>query len=154
MNAVASVSPAASRAQDRPWTLRTPQPPAIRGYRSVDALFATAGTERYERLVPPTKGQPAAKAEPRATSPDRRFVIEKQKAIMDAYPAEYVVMVGDRLIAHTPDKKEAFAHWDAAWDEAGEEEEPVVFPPAAARTRFMPVVRGRSVSPKTIGPKR
>ncbi|NUQ75661.1 MAG: hypothetical protein HUU21_19120 [Polyangiaceae bacterium] len=75
---------------------------------------------------------------------DAEALVARQKAIVNAYPNEYVVLLGDRLIAHTPNKEEAFSQFDAAWDES-EDLEPIVVPPADRRGLPGPVLRGRSI---------
>jgi hypothetical protein len=65
----------------------------------------------------------------------------RQKALAAAYPEEYVVLVGDRVLVHTQDKEEAFARYDAAVEQGGEE--PIVIPPGALRQTPPPVLRGR-----------
>jgi hypothetical protein len=90
-----------------------------------------------------------AGAESRDALTAARSIVERQKAIVAAYPEEYVVLLGDRLIAHTPDKEEAFSRSEAAWDES-EDLEPIVVPPAKQRELRGPVLRGRSI-PTTRG---
>ncbi len=65
----------------------------------------------------------------------------RQKALAAAYPEEYVVLVGDRILVHTRDKEEAFARYDAAVEQGGEE--PIVIPPGVLRQTPPPVLRGR-----------
>lgn len=71
----------------------------------------------------------------------------RRKAILAEYPNDYVVFVGERMIAHTSDKEAAFAAFDAAWD--GQErgnEVPLVVPPASRRGDLSPLVlRGRAL---------
>ena len=57
----------------------------------------------------------------------------RQKALAAAYPEEYVVLVGDRVLVHTRDEEEAFARYEAAVERGGEE--PIVIPPGALRHR-------------------
>ncbi|WP_438015493.1 DUF5678 domain-containing protein [Sorangium sp. So ce315] len=69
---------------------------------------------------------------------------ERQAALAEAYPDEYVVLVDERLIAHTRDKDEAYAQYDAAFNEQGGGE-PIVIPPGALRRIAPPALRGRAV---------
>ncbi len=70
-----------------------------------------------------------------------RTTAARQKALAGAYPDEYVVLVGDRIVVHTKDKEEAY---NAAFEQDGEE--PIVVPPGALRQIPPPVVRGRRLS--------
>ena len=65
----------------------------------------------------------------------------RQKALAAAYPEEYVVLVGDRVLVHTRDKEEAFERYDAVVEQG--DEEPIVIPPGALRQTPPPVLRGR-----------
>jgi hypothetical protein len=76
----------------------------------------------------------------------------RQKALAAAYPEEYVVLVGDRVIVHTRDKEEAFARYDAAVEQGGEE--PIVIPPGALRQTPPPVLRGRMFAGPSRGTDR
>lgn len=75
----------------------------------------------------------------------QQTLAERQAALADQYPEEYVVLRGERVIAHTPDKQGAFAHYDAAVEEAGEQE-PILMPPGAQRRTPRPIVRGRALA--------
>lgn len=86
----------------------------------------------------------SAPASPGEVHSDAEALVARQRAIVNTYPNEYVVLLGDRLIAHTPDKEEAFSRFDAAWDES-EDLEPIVVPPAERRGLPGPVLRGRSL---------
>jgi hypothetical protein len=76
----------------------------------------------------------------------------RQKALAAAYPEEYVVLVGDSVLVHTRDKEEAFARYDAAVEQGGEE--PIVIPPGALRRTPPPVLRGRMFAGPSRGPDR
>lgn len=65
----------------------------------------------------------------------------RQKVLAAAYPDEYVVLVGDRVLVHTRDKEEAFARYDTAVEQG--DEEPIVIPPWALRRTLPPALRGR-----------
>ena len=68
----------------------------------------------------------------------------RQAALADAYPDEYVVLLVDRVIAHTQDKEEAYAQYDAAFEG---DAEPIILPPGALRRIQPPVIRGRAFAP-------
>jgi hypothetical protein len=53
------------------------------------------------------------------------------------------VLLGDRVIAHTQDKEDAYAQHDAAFEG---EAEPIILPPAALRRIQPPVIRGRALA--------
>lgn len=76
----------------------------------------------------------------------------RQKALAAAYPEEYVVLVGERVLVHTRDKEEAFACHDAAAEQGGEE--PIVIPPGALRQTPPPVLRGRMFAGPSRGTNR
>jgi hypothetical protein len=91
----------------------------------------------------------ATPATPDATAPT---TAARQKALAAAYPEEYVVLIGDRVIVHTRDKEEAFARYDAAVEQGGEE--PIVIPPGALRQTPPPVLRGRMFARSSRGTDR
>lgn len=63
---------------------------------------------------------------------------------MAQYPDEWVLLIGDRLYAHTKDKDAIWDYWDRAWDERKEDDpEPMVVPPYPKRGAPLPVFRGR-----------
>ena len=68
-----------------------------------------------------------------------------QASLAAQYPEEYVVLRGDRVLAHTLDKAEAFACYEDALEQTGNEE-PLIVPPAAYRQLPRPVVRGRALA--------
>ncbi len=77
--------------------------------------------------------------------PDAPTQEERQAALADDYPDEYVVLLGERIVVHTTNKDEAYAHYDAAFGEAGNVE-PIVIPPGALRRIGPPIIRGRAHS--------
>jgi hypothetical protein len=70
---------------------------------------------------------------------------DRQAALADQYPDEYVVLRGEQVIAHTPDKQGAFALYDSAIEEVNDEEA-ILIPPAARRRISRPIVRGRALA--------
>lgn len=68
---------------------------------------------------------------------------ERQAALADDYPNEYVVLLGERVVVHTTNKDEAYAHYDSAFGEAGSVE-PIIIPPGALRRIGPPIMRGRA----------
>jgi len=77
---------------------------------------------------------------------------DRQAALAAQYPDEYVVLRGEHLLVHTPDKDEAFAGYEAALEQGGGEE-PILIPSGARRRIPRPVVRGRS-SVRTLTTRR
>ena len=75
-------------------------------------------------------------------------LIDQQRALLDQYPDEWVLLVGDRLVFHTAVEGEVWDHWDAAWEgwKPGQPE-PMVVPPYPERDRKPPPIRGRGVRP-------
>lgn len=74
---------------------------------------------------------------------------ERQTALADAYPDEYVVLLGEQIIAHTVDKEEAYARYEAAFDFIGVGgAKPLIIAPGAMRKLGPPVSRGRAMAPK------
>lgn len=84
--------------------------------------------------------------EPSSGPPDARApsLEERQAALAAAYPDEYVVLVKERVVAHTRDKDEAYAHHEAALDEG--DGEPIIIPPGTLRRIGPPVIRGRALA--------
>lgn len=74
---------------------------------------------------------------------EAQVLAARQAALADAYPDEYVVLLGDRVIAHTQDKEEAYAQYDAAFEC---DAEPIILPPGALRRIRPPVIRGRALT--------
>ena len=87
-----------------------------------------------------------------AEAPSAPTTAARQKALAAAYPEEYVVLVGERVLVHTRDKEEAFARYDAAVEQGGEE--PIVIPPGALRQTPPPVLRGRMFAGASRGTAR
>ncbi|WP_437925382.1 hypothetical protein WMF37_40980 [Sorangium sp. So ce291] len=127
------------RATPADWPVITADPvePAAELDADINGPEPGAGTERPGSPPPPA---------PSSDPPDARAqaLAERQVALAEAYPDEYVVLVEERLIAHTRDKDEAYAHYDAAFDQQGVGE-PIVIPPGALRRIAPPVLRGRAV---------
>lgn len=70
---------------------------------------------------------------------------ERQAALAAAYPDEYVVLLGARIVVHTANRDEAYSQYDAAFDEEGGIE-PIVVAPGPLRRLGPPVVRGHALS--------
>ncbi|XXY53378.1 DUF5678 domain-containing protein [Sorangium sp. So ce269] len=121
------------------WPVVTADPHAPEGVIDADFDAPEPGADR-ER--PASSPPPVPSSDP----PDARAqaLAERQAALAEAYPDEYVVLVEERVIAHTRDKDEAYAHYDAAFEEQGIGE-PIVIPPGALRRIAPPVLRGRAV---------
>jgi plasmid stability protein len=89
----------------------------------------------------PEASSPPAKFDP-GIALEARSLAARQAALADAYPDEYVVLLGDRVIAHTQDKEDAYAQHDEAF---GGEAEPIILPPGALRRIQPPVICGRAL---------
>lgn len=76
---------------------------------------------------------------------DARSLGARQAALASAYPDEYVVFLGERLVAHTASRDEAHARYEAAFGQP-DGLEPIVVLPGASRRLGPPVLRGRAVS--------
>ncbi len=76
---------------------------------------------------------------------DARSLQERQATLARRYPDEYVVLLEERVVAHTADKDEAYAHYDAAFEEACGIE-PIVVAPGSLRRLGPPILRGRALS--------
>jgi len=75
-------------------------------------------------------------------------LFQRQKALLDQYPYEWVLLIGDQLFAHTPDEAIIWDLWDAAWNGWKQgRPEPMVVPPLPKRGEKPPPVRGRGVRP-------
>lgn len=95
-----------------------------------------------EARVEPTStesGSPPEKSS-HAIAFEAKSLAACQVALADAYPNEYVVLLGVRVIAHTQDKENAYARHDEAF---GGDAEPIILPPGALRRIQPPIIRGR-----------
>ncbi|WP_437829289.1 FitA-like ribbon-helix-helix domain-containing protein [Sorangium sp. So ce1153] len=119
---------------DWPVVTADPYDPDAELDADIDAPEPGAGTERPGSSPPPDPSSEPLDARAKALA-------ERQAALAEAYPDEYVVLVDERLIAHTRDKDEAYAHYDAAFEQGVGE--PIVIPPGALRRVAPPVLRGR-----------
>lgn len=127
-------------------------------------LLEVMCSHRAERALDDDSGEPGSGEEdstprPRSSPPasDQRdarpsALAERQAALAAAYPEEYVVLLGDRVLVHTRDKEEAYVHLDAAFD-AVSGAEPIIVPPGPLRRIGPPVLRGRAL-PRTGGATR
>ena len=79
----------------------------------------------------------------------RADFIRRRLAAANAYPLELVVLLGERVVFHSPDRAEAVARYRAVSTEAGESELPALVEPGKRRLRPDPVVRGRSTCTAT-----
>ncbi len=71
-------------------------------------------------------------------------LVEEQYRLARQHPGEYVVLVGEQIVSHSPDRQEAFRAYDQAFlDFPGRD--PVIAEPDGGPKR-PPVVRGRSLT--------
>ncbi|WP_437631724.1 FitA-like ribbon-helix-helix domain-containing protein [Sorangium sp. So ce854] len=119
--------------------------PAVTADRVDPDAELDADTDASEQAA--DTARPGSSPQPDSASdmPDPRAqaLAERQAALAEAYPDEYVVLVEERLLAHTRDKDEAYARYDAAFEQGAGE--PIVIPPGALRRIAPPVLRGRAV---------
>jgi plasmid stability protein len=114
----------------------------------IDAGECPADTE-IDVAPTPLGAEPSpreAAAEPDAIgggSTGASAIADRQAALAGAYPNEYVILVGDRVLVHTGDKEKAYAEHDAALDR---DEKPIIMPPGVLRRIPPPIVRGRSLA--------
>ena len=69
----------------------------------------------------------------------------RQAALAAGWPDEYVVLRGEQVLLHTPDKGDAFACYEEALEQPGDDA-PLVVPPGAKRQLPRPVFRGRALA--------
>ncbi|MFS8065097.1 MAG: FitA-like ribbon-helix-helix domain-containing protein [Byssovorax sp.] len=103
----------------------------------IDALLDDAPTEPVPPEAISRHEEPSGGVDSGAQA-----LAARQAALADSYPNEYVVLLGDRVIAHTQDKEEAYAQHDAAFEG---DVEPIILPPGALRRIQPPVIRGRAL---------
>ena len=157
MSAAAGSQSGVPRPYEPGWLLPARALP-YRGYSpAVIGPRASMQFDFYVLSMSGTSSPPPARAststEPRKEPADTKTLAERQRALADAHPEEYVVVLGDRVLVHTNDKGRAFSCFHEAWDDSSEQK-PVVIPPAAIRERFRPVVRGRAIPESPRRPKR
>lgn len=83
--------------------------------------------------------------EPAAEPPRPKSLADRQFELAGQYPGEYVVLVGENVVHHSPDIESA----DRAFDQAFGDYpplRPVMVDPDRRRPRRSPVVRGRAFS--------
>ncbi|MCP4661462.1 MAG: hypothetical protein GY856_39160 [bacterium] len=100
-----------------------------------DTRGSTAGTD------PPgaeTQKRPPAHLEDR----DALRLVRKQYQLAHQYPEDYVVLVGDRVVCHSPDRQKAFRAYDQAFVDFPSGD-PVIVEPGGTQKK-PPVFRGRS----------
>jgi hypothetical protein len=118
--------------------------------REIDAFLMGQGDvdDTPKRSAAATVRSSSEDRGPEASSGQgERTLGERQAALAAAYPDEYVVLVGERIVVHTANREEAYSHHDAAFDEEGGIE-PIVVAPGPLRRLGPPVVRGRALSGK------
>ncbi len=97
-------------------------------------------------VVPDTPESAAHDNGDEASQTEKTRLAEKQFRLASQYPGDYVVLVGERTIHHSPDRQEAVATFQRA-ARAFPPHRPVFIRPGG-RLRKPPVVRGRSMSGK------
>jgi hypothetical protein len=82
----------------------------------------------------------------RAEISDPTTPVSGAGAVISPYPEEYVLLVGSRLVFHTPRQQEAFVRYAQALNEPGHEALRLVPPRSRARADAPPpVIRGRAL---------
>ncbi len=109
-----------------------------------------------EVIVLPAESEPAASREAAETSGQIDVAVEDAKERLNGsklaraqyrlarlYPQDYVILVGERVAFHSPDRKAAFGAYDQACEDFPEAV-PVIVEPGG-KERRAPRFRGRSV---------
>ena len=96
-----------------------------------------AETRRTSRQAAATKPEPAKVA---AGAPES--LPQRQYRLASQYPGEFVVLVGEEVVYHSPDRQAAFEAHDQAFVDWPSGSPVIVDPQRGPRRR--PIVRGRS----------
>jgi len=114
--------------------------------RLVDALFAKSTASLRTRPLARREEGMTMRAELSAPTTPDGVPASAVGSVTSPYPEEYVLLVGSRLVFHTPRQREAFARYAQALKEPGHEALRLVPPRSRARADAPPVVRGRALS--------
>lgn len=106
--------------------------------RSLDDLVA--GYLRDDPLQRSVESEQASSEEGPDPSEDQA---QRQYRLAGQHPGEFVVLVGDKIVCHTPDRQSAFEAYDRAFVDFPMKR-PVIVDPRR-RLRRRPIVRGRSL---------
>lgn len=74
-------------------------------------------------------------------------LVERQYELAGQYPDDYVVLVGERILHHSPDREEALTAFQRV-AESFYPERPALVRPGGCPPRRRPMARGRSLSGK------
>ena len=115
---------------------------------------ATTLDARGELHVPDVPFEPGAEVEvivlegsasPRASRSTKALSLrDRQYELAREYPGEYVVLVGEQLVHHGPDRQAAARAYDLAAKQSSSDRPVIVRP--GGRARRPPVLRGRSLA--------
>src|SRR5262249_40325317 len=111
--------------------------------------FFSSPPPRCEHAVVVSTTGPALAMGPAGAPAGREAFIRRRLAAASAYPSEFVVLPGTRVVFHTPDRAEAVARYRALSTEAGEAELPALVEPGKRDVHPDPVLRGRGASAPT-----
>ncbi len=85
---------------------------------------------------------PSVEAEERR--PDARLLVQEQYRLAEDHPGEYVVLVGRRVVNHSPERREALEAYRQAWSDFPGERPVVVGP--GGKPKQKPFFRGRALT--------
>jgi hypothetical protein len=111
--------------------------------------FLSSASSSITRTVVARGTGAAPSIDPARTPASREAFVRHRLSLAGAYPQEFVVLLGARVVFHSPHREEAVARYRALSGEAGEAELPALVEPGKRGLRPDAVVRGRSGSSTT-----